>query len=231
MQFFDALKKKHVNLTSYKEIPLCDPKFLKFNGSFNVIHLNVDIKSCILIMAQSQEQLDSLMIDESNGGVCVFSKGFTINHNPKPIGFFNKLKFLFSNNSNSYTTTNNGPIIYVCTEELPYTKIIGSCLFQAEKIKQDNLEIDLFGSGELDLGGRVLNFKTHLNGSGLIDAKELYLQNITAKLNGSGCIDVRANHSADVDLSGSGLITIYDNPPMTSFKKSGSGLINCRKSR
>lgn len=229
MQFLDALKKKHIDLTFYKEIPLSDPKFLKFNGSFNVIHLNVDIKPCILIIAQSQEQLDSLITDESNCGICIFSKGFTINHIQKPVGFFNKLKFLFSNNSNSYTITNNGPIIYICTEKLPYTKVIGSCLFQSKNIKQENLEVDLFGSGELDLGGRVSHFKTHLNGSGLVDAKELYSQNITAKLNGSGCIDVRANHSADVDLSGSGLITISDKPPITSFKKSGSGLINCRK--
>lgn len=229
MQFLNTLKKKHSDLPFHNKISLSDPKFLKFNGSFQVIHIDVEIDPCILILAQSQEQLNTLKIEHKNDGVFIYSKGTVINQNIKPIGFFKKLKFLFCNNSNNVITTNNGPIIYVCTPKLPYTKIIGSCLFEAKNIKQDDLQIDLFGSGQLDLGGRVLNFRTELDGSGLIDGKKLFSQNINVKLDGSGYIDVRANYSADVELSGSGLITISDKPSRTSFKKSGSGLINCKK--
>lgn len=229
MQFLNSLKKKHTDLPFHKEIPLSDPKFLKFNGSFQVIHMNADITSCILILAQSEEQLGNLKVEDKNGGVFIYSKGTVINSYPKPVGFFNKLKFLFSNNSNIHRQTNTGPIIYVCSPKLPYTKVIGSCLFEAKKIKQDDLQIDLFGSGQLDLGGKALTFKSVLDGSGLIDGTELYCQNIDVKLDGSGSIDVRANHSADVELSGSGVVTISDKPPKTSFKKSGSGLINCKK--
>lgn len=229
MQLLNALKKKHSDLQFHNKISLSNPNFLKFNGSFQVIHIDKEIDSCILILAQSQEQLGTLKIEDKNDGVFIYSEGTVINQNIKPVGFFEKLMFLFSNNSNNILTTNNGPIVYVCTPKLPYTKIIGSCLFEAQNIKQDDLQIDLFGSGQLDLGGRVLNFRTELDGSGLIDGKKLFSQNINVKLDGSGCIDVRANHSADVQLSGSGLITIFDNPSRTSFKKSGSGLINCKK--
>lgn len=229
MQLLNTLKKKHSDLPFHNKISLSNPNFLKFNGSFQVIHIDKEIDSCILILAQSQEQLGTLKIEDKNDGVFIYSEGTVINQNIKPVGFFEKLMFLFSNNSNNILTTNNGPIVYVCTPKLPYTKIIGSCLFEAQNIKQDDLQIDLFGSGQLDLGGRVLNFRTELDGSGLIDGKKLFSQNINVKLDGSGCIDVRANHSADVQLSGSGLITIFDNPSRTSFKKSGSGLINCKK--
>lgn len=229
LHFFDALKKKHSDLKFYKEIALSNEKYIKFNGSLTIIHLNADIKPCVFIMAQSQQQLNSLKVEQDKG-IFIYSTGNSINYShQKPIGFFNKLKFLFSNNTQVVNQSENGPIIYICCSQLPSTKIIGSCLFEAKNIKQDDLEIHLNGSGCLNLKGKVVNFRSNLKGSGFIDAQELYCLNLNAVVDGSGSLEAYVNHSVDLELSGSGLITIDGNPPNTSFKKSGSGQISCPK--
>lgn len=229
MHFFDALKKKHSDLKFYREIALSNEKYIKFNGSFNVVHLNADIKPCVFILAQSQEQLNNIKVEQDKG-IFIHSIGNSINYyQQKPNGFFNKLKFLFSNNTQIINQSDSSPIIYLCCSQLPPTKIIGSCLFEAKDIKQDDFEIQLNGSGCLNLKGKVTNFRSNLKGSGFIDAQELYSLNLNAVVDGSGSLEAYANHSVDLELSGSGLITIDGNPPYTSFKKSGSGNISIPK--
>lgn len=93
-------------------------------------------------------------------------------------------------------------------------------------VDASTVDIDLFGSGDIDLSGTANQANLELNGSGDIDARHLPVNTATVELDGSGNLSVRANTQLTIDLEGSGDVFYWGNPPVINATVSGSGDIH-----
>ncbi len=89
-----------------------------------------------------------------------------------------------------------------------------------------NLESSINGSGDMKLAGNAAHFKCSVNGSGDTKAFDLKAEDVEARIAGSGDIQVNASKSLDARIAGSGDIVYKGNPEKEDFHTNGSGDIS-----
>jgi hypothetical protein len=87
----------------------------------------------------------------------------------------------------------------------------------------DELDVKLFGTGDMQLGGSADKASIRLTGSGDIQAFGLKTLACQAKITGSGNIKVLAVESIDAHVMGAGDIEYKGNPATERTKSSGPG--------
>lgn len=90
----------------------------------------------------------------------------------------------------------------------------------------DALNADIKGSGDIKLHGTANTLNINIAGSGDIDAGKLVTFDSSIDIKGSGDVIVHATESLNVDIKGSGDVTYYGNPPSISTDIKGSGNIS-----
>jgi hypothetical protein len=124
------------------------------------------------------------------------------------------------------TLRQNTPIKYrVSVKEIAGLIISGSGTVTATKITTPHLSVDISGSGTVTLGGSVEAQELAISGSGDYQAKDLPSKTTTAEISGSGDAAVAVSDRLDVEISGSGRLTYYGNPPQVTQQVSGSGRV------
>jgi len=93
-------------------------------------------------------------------------------------------------------------------------------------ISTNSLEAKITGSGDMDLAGSTENLEVSVTGSGDFDGTDLQAQNTEASVSGSGDIDVVAKNSIKARVHGSGSISYSGNPAKSDTKAFGSGSIS-----
>lgn len=93
-------------------------------------------------------------------------------------------------------------------------------------LDQDELRVELRGSGDVVADGRASTVSLALQGSGDIDTRRLQARKATIKLHGSGDVRVFASEEAKVRLHGSGDVTVKGRPKVRDSKVAGSGDID-----
>lgn len=93
-------------------------------------------------------------------------------------------------------------------------------------LEQDELRVELRGSGDVVADGRSSTVTLTLQGSGDIDTRRLKAIKATIKLHGSGDVRAFASEEAKVRLHGSGDVTIKGSPKIRDAKVAGSGDID-----
>lgn len=86
------------------------------------------------------------------------------------------------------------------------------------------MDVDMSGSGRIELSGDVVEAEYSLNSSGRIDALDLMAQDVDATNTGSGDIYLWATEFLDATITGSGDI-IYQGNPELNIRITGSGNI------
>jgi len=86
------------------------------------------------------------------------------------------------------------------------------------------IDVDMSGSGRIELNGDLVEAEYSLNSSGRIDALELMAQDVEAMNTGSGNIYLWASEFLEATITGSGDI-IYQGDPQLSIRITGSGNI------
>ncbi len=87
------------------------------------------------------------------------------------------------------------------------------------------LEVNVPGSGDVQLDGKSPEALYTLSGSGDIDGKLMKINQAKVILSGSGNIDVYAYETLEINLSGSGNIYVYGDPVIDKQRISGSGKV------
>lgn len=90
-------------------------------------------------------------------------------------------------------------------------------------IRQESLALDLNGSGNVTVEGRVNQLNVTVNGAGDINAQRLDSKLADIRLSGSGDITVTARETLKAHLIGSGDITYYGHPTRIEKRIVGSG--------
>ncbi|MBV9509401.1 MAG: DUF2807 domain-containing protein [Caulobacteraceae bacterium] len=92
--------------------------------------------------------------------------------------------------------------------------------------RQDNLDIELDGSGDVTAEGAAAQTRLAVEGSGDADLSHLSAQAMTVHIDGSGDAAVAPQQSADVNVSGSGDVQLLTRPPKLHTEITGSGSIS-----
>jgi hypothetical protein len=120
----------------------------------------------------------------------------------------------------------NKPVKYrVSVKDLSGLMISGSGSVTAAKITTSRLAVDISGSGTVKVAGTADEQQLAISGSGDYQAKDLQTKTASAEISGSGEAAVTVSESLDIQLSGSGTLTYYGNPPHVTQQSSGSGRV------
>lgn len=139
---------------------------------------------------------------------------------------------------------NNYPIkIFVHTPDISMIELSGSGNVIADSINSPTLDIDLPGSGNIDVTTHCTNLNADvsgsgeigltgmsnhtdysISGSGIIRAYPLTTASCIADISGSGCMYISITTFLDVDISGSGNV-FYQGSPLVSTHITGSGSV------
>lgn len=149
----------------------------------------------------------------------------------------NTLSISYNSNSHGgivfFGNTANAMKVYVTSPDITGIMLSGSGDFISEKkIDTDNLDIQLKGSGDINIGSVICdNISTSLVGSGDIDVKNADALKASIELVGSGDLDMGlANaRNTDIMLKGSGDIDIdFSNCGVVRSQLKGSGDIKLK---
>ena len=121
------------------------------------------------------------------------------------------------------TVRTRNPIRYrVTLPNLTSISLSGSGSVSAENLQVNALQVDLSGSGTMDIAGSADQQTVDMSGSGRYAAAGLRSRSVTLEISGSGEATVAASERLRVDISGSGTVT-YSGDPTIDQSISGSG--------
>ena len=89
--------------------------------------------------------------------------------------------------------------------------------------KNNNLSLNISGSGNITGNGEVETLVVKINGSGNLMSKEIKSKSATITINGSGDGEVFASNSISAKINGSGNIKYFGNPENVDSIINGSG--------
>ncbi|MGY0392292.1 head GIN domain-containing protein [Bizionia sp. KMM 8389] len=157
-----------------------------------------------------------------------------------------KLIIKTEQNVNLRTTRGKTITVHIPFQKIEEVSLLGSGdLYSKDLINADDFEVDLSGSGDIDLNVKANEIESHLTGSGDIklsgqttnleltisgsgdyDCFDLESENTEVSISGSGDVNVVSNTSLKVRVSGSGDVTYKGNPLKEDSKVSGSGSVS-----
>ena len=124
--------------------------------------------------------------------------------------------------NNNYSST-EGIEVNVNALEYDEVSISGSGDINIIDFKNDNLSLNISGSGDITANGEVQTLIAKISGSGDIISAELISKSATITINGSGDAKIWASDSISAQINGSGNIDYYGNPKNVKSKINGSG--------
>jgi hypothetical protein len=103
--------------------------------------------------------------------------------------------------------------------------INGSGALAINNYDQDELDLDVSGSGDVTAHGKARALKLDISGSGDVDAGGLATDSADADISGSGKASIAPTTDADLHISGDGEIDLLSHPAKVSSDVTGSGRI------
>lgn len=125
----------------------------------------------------------------------------------------------------SYTTSADPVRVDVAMKSLDDINLRGSGMINVPELKGEAVNVNLPGSGNINVAGEVTHANINLGGSGIVSCSGLKAKTATVNLSGSGNVTIYASDSLDATLSGSGTIQYSGNPTNVSKNVTGSGSI------
>lgn len=115
--------------------------------------------------------------------------------------------------------------VRIGSDNISMVDLNGSGKVEITDFQNENLELELNGSGKMYVDGETENFEIQINGSGKVDSKKFTAENVEVEINGSGKVEIYSKKSIKSEVNGSGKIIYYGNPNEISNSVNGSGKI------
>ena len=129
-------------------------------------------------------------------------------------------------NSKNNLTPSKHIQIKISTDKMSKLKISGTSNVDLDKIKEENLKLNISGSGKIRGNGKVDNLDITISGMGAIDFKEIKSKSAKLKISGSGKADLYVEESLDAMINGAGKANIWGKPSQVNKRINGLGKIN-----
>jgi len=94
--------------------------------------------------------------------------------------------------------------------------------------RQDKLEVEISGDGDVSALGEARTISLNVSGSGSADLGGLKARDAEVEIDGSGDATLSPTDSAKIDISGSGDVTLLTRPARLESSVSGSGTVEQR---
>lgn len=112
-------------------------------------------------------------------------------------------------------TTKSDLKFTVGAAELKSLLVLGSANANITGVSGDALAIEISGSGDAKLQGKIERLTVNIKGSGDVEALKLTARNATVSIAGSGDIEVNATESLTASIMGSGDVKYAGSPKVT----------------
>ncbi len=117
-------------------------------------------------------------------------------------------------------------IVYrVTATDLTGIAISGSADVSVADLSSDSVDVDISGSGSVDLSGVVDGLTVSISGSGSCDGGDLVSRTGDVSISGSGSATVDVSDDLDISISGSGSVLSLGSPDALTQSVSGSGSV------
>jgi hypothetical protein len=117
-------------------------------------------------------------------------------------------------------------VVYrVTASELSGLSVVASADIRATGIDAESFEIDIAGSGDIEVAGRTGSIDIEIAGSGNVDAAEVLASRGEVDIAGSGDVTLNASETLDVAINGSGNVKYLGRPELDQ-SINGSGTIS-----
>ena len=117
-------------------------------------------------------------------------------------------------------------VVNINTPNYDEVSLSGSGNINILDFKNNNLSLNISGSGNITGNGEVETLVVKINGSGNLMSKEIKSKSATITINCSGDAEVFASDSISAKINGSGNIEYFGNPENVDSIINGSGDIN-----
>ena len=114
-------------------------------------------------------------------------------------------------------------VVNINTPNYDEVSLSGSGNINILDFKNNNLSLNISGSGNIIGNGEVETLVVKINGSGNLMSKEIKSKSATITINGSGDGEVFASDSISAKINGSGNIKYFGNPENVDSIINGSG--------
>ena len=114
-------------------------------------------------------------------------------------------------------------VVNINTPNYDEVSLSGSGNINILDFKNNNLSLNISGSGNITGNGEVETLVVKINGSGNLMSKEIKSKSATITINGSGDAEVFASDSISAKINGSGNIEYFGNPENVDSIINGSG--------
>ena len=122
----------------------------------------------------------------------------------------------------SYSSEEN-LVVNINTPNYDEVSLSGSGNINILDFKNNNLSLNISGSGNITGNGEVETLVVKINGSGNLMSNEIKSKSATITINGSGYGEVFASDSISAKINGSGNIKYFGNPENVDNIINGSG--------
>ena len=116
-------------------------------------------------------------------------------------------------------------VVNINTPNYDEVSLSGSGNINILDFKNNNLSLNISGSGNITGNGEVETLVVKINGAGNLMSKEIKSKSATITINGSGDGEVFASDSISAKINGSGNIKYFGNPENVDSIINGSGNI------
>lgn len=140
-----------------------------------------------------------------------------------PRGAVNKVSV--AHGTIDYDGSDDGPRLQIVltAPEVESFNLDGDSRLTVKNYDRDQLKLEIDGSADANVAGKVRDLNVELAGSGKADLGQLAAQAARVEISGSGSASLSPKDSADIEISGSGNVTLYGHPGRVRSEVTGSG--------
>lgn len=102
----------------------------------------------------------------------------------------------------------------------------GNGSLEVVDIESSYIMVDVTGRGDVKLSGTADEVDYFVGGSGVVDAKDLVVEDVWLRTVGNGDVSITATETLEVTLQGTGNIDVYGNPGFIDERVTGSGEVH-----
>jgi hypothetical protein len=120
----------------------------------------------------------------------------------------------------------DGPLTVTMTApNVRHFDISGAADLAIAGYAQDDIDVDVSGSGSVTAAGKAKNVKLDISGDGTVDLSGLASESAQAEISGAGKATIAPASAADLHISGEGEIDLKSHPTKLTSDVSGAGRI------
>lgn len=225
---------KHIESSVTEQRPLQPIRKIVIKGSVDVVFKRHD-QRMLAVSGETAEAVASVKTYYKGDKLVIEREGVAISFNNGRVAFYGSVGQVIMGNivngqpvGQCLSFSQARVVVGISMPEAPAVKVKGSGEMNMLDLRQDELDIEIEGSGDVIACGQVAYLNAQITGSGRVDAGELDTDRASLSITGSGDMEAFVHAEVKARVTGSGSIVVRGNPLRRNDNVAGSGKIKFR---